>query len=146
MTTKQISIFMENRPGSLYELCKALEEENISMRAMCLAEAEDFGICRIIVDDPYDAATALKDHGYICKITKVLTVEIDDKPGALVGILNKLGSMGINLEYSYAFLSKKPEKAYMVLRVLHPEEAVDKLQGSDIRLICQDELEELFEN
>ncbi|MBQ6469370.1 MAG: acetolactate synthase [Lachnospiraceae bacterium] len=146
MTTKQISIFMENRPGSLYELCKALEEENINMRAMCLAEAEDFGICRIIVDEPLTAATALRDHGYICKITKVLTIEIEDKAGALVGILNQLGSMGINLEYAYAFLSKKPDKAYMVLRVLHPETAVEKLQGSNIRLICQDELEELFED
>ena len=135
---------MENRPGSLAELCKVLEAENISMRAMCLAEAEDFGICRIIVDDALTAATALRDHGYVCKLTKVLTVEIDDKPGALLGVLNRLADMDINLEYSYAFLSKKSEKAYLVIRVLNPEKAVEKLQNSPIRLICQDELPELF--
>ena len=144
MTTKQISIFMENRPGSLYELCKVLEEEKISMRAMCLAEAEDFGILRIIVDEPLEAVTTLRDHGYVCKLTKVLTVEIEDKPGALVGTLNILGSMGINLEYAYAFLSKKADSAYMVLRVLDPSAAVEKLQGSGIHLVCHDELAEIF--
>ena len=144
MTTKQISIFMENRPGSLYELCKALEEENISMRAMCLAEAEDFGICRIIVDDALTAATALRDHGYVCKLTKVLTVEIDDKPGALLGVLNRLADMDINLEYSYAFLAKKANSAFMVFRVADNDKAIRVLTENGIRPICHEDMEKLF--
>ena len=144
MTTKQISIFMENRPGSLAELCKVLEAENISMRAMCLAEAEDFGICRIIVDDALTAATALRDHGYVCKLTKVLTVEIDDKPGALLGVLNRLADMDINLEYSYAFLAKKANSAFMVFRVADNDKAIRVLTENGIRPICHEDMEKLF--
>ena len=144
MTTKQISIFLENRPGSLTEICRVLEEENISMRAMCVAEAEDFGILRIITDDAFGTVTVLKDHDYICKLTDVLTVEIDDKPGALITTLDALGSAGVNIEYAYAFLSKLEGKAYIVLRVAKPEKALDKLAGTNVRIISQDELHEIF--
>ena len=145
MTTKQISIFLENRPGTLAELCRVLEAENVSMRAMCLAEAEDFGILRIIVDDPFNTATILRDHGYVNKITKVLTIEIEDKPGALIEALEILSGEDVNLEYSYAFLSKKADKAYMVIRVADTTKAVEKLQGKGISIICQDDLADLFE-
>ena len=144
MTTKQISIFLENRPGALSELCKVLEAESVSMRAMCLAEAEDFGILRIIVDDPYNTATILRDHGYINKLTKVLTIEIEDKPGALIEALDILSGEGVNLEYSYAFLSRKEDRAYMVMRVANTTKAVEKLQGKGINIICQDDLADLF--
>ena len=144
MTSKQISIFLESRPGALAEICKVLEQENINMRAMCLAEAEDFGVLRLIVDDPFDCVTVLKDHSYVCSLTDVLVVEIDDKAGALLGTLNKLSAAGVNIEYSYAFLSKKKNSAYLVLRVAKPERAIEKLSGSDIHLIGQDEIGEIF--
>ncbi len=144
MTTKQISIFLENRPGALAEICAIMEQENIDMRAMCVAEAEDFGILRIIVDEPLDTITKLKDHGYVCRLTDVLTIEVKDKPGALVSTLNKLMSAGVNIEYSYAFLSRKTDRAYLVLRVLKPERALEKLAGVDIRIISQDRLHEIF--
>ncbi len=144
MTTKQISIFLENRPGALAEICAIMEQENIDMRAMCVAEAEDFGILRIIVDEPLDTITKLKDHGYVCRLTDVLTIEVKDKPGALVSTLNKLMGAGVNIEYSYAFLSRKTDRAYLVLRVLKPERALEKLSGVDIRIISQDRLHEIF--
>ena len=81
MTTKQISVFLENRPGTLAEFCKVLQKNNIDMRAMCVADAMDFGIARVIVDNVYDTVTVLKDEGYVCQITKVLTVEMEDRPG-----------------------------------------------------------------
>ena len=87
MTTKQISVFLENKPGTLAEFCKVLQKNNIDMRALCVADAMDFGIARVIVDDVYDTVTVLKDEGYICQITKVLTVEMKDEPGALSDIL-----------------------------------------------------------
>ncbi len=144
MITKQLSVFMENRPGALAEVCRVLEEGSVNMRAMCLAEAEDFGILRIIVDDPLDTVTYLKDRGYVSRLTDVLTVEIADEAGALIGTLNALFEAGINIEYSYAFLSKKANKAYMVLRVAHPKEAVQKLEGTDVQIISQEKLSELF--
>ena len=87
MATQQISVFLENKPGTLAEFCKVLEKNNIDMRAMCVADAMDFGIVRVIVDDVYSTVTILKDEGYVCQITKVLTVEMEDKPGALGKIL-----------------------------------------------------------
>jgi len=144
MTTKQISVFLENRPGSLAEFCKVLQKHNIDMRAMCVADAMDFGILRIIVDDCYEAVTQLKDEGYVCQITKVLTIEIDDKPGALVDILNALGDAGVNLEYTYAFLSRENGKACLILKVADNEKAAEVLSSRGVRVVCQDELHKLF--
>ena len=146
MTSKQVSVFLEIRPGALTELWKVLEEENINVRAMCLAEAEDFGVLRLMADDPYNVTTKLQDRSYVCKLTNVLTVEIDDKPGALVKTFEKLSDAGVNINYSYAFLSKKANKAYLVIRVSHTKEALSKLEGADVKIICQDEMSELFDD
>jgi hypothetical protein len=114
------------------------------MRAMCMADAQDFGILRIIVDDVLNTMTVLKDAGYVCQITKVLTIELEDKPGSLVRILDLLGEAGVNLEYSYAFLSKRKDKAYIILKASDNDKAVAILQKDGISTICQDDLKELF--
>ena len=80
MTVKQISVFLENKPGRLADFTDILSANNIDMRAMSLAEAADFGIVRIIVDDVYNASTVIKDAGYIFSITKVLAIEMPDQP------------------------------------------------------------------
>ncbi|MBR3070134.1 MAG: acetolactate synthase, partial [Lachnospiraceae bacterium] len=112
--TQQISVFLENRPGTLAELTGVLCDHHVDMRAMCVADAMDFGIASIIVDDVYNTMTVLKDAGYVCQITKVLTIEMQDEPGALSKILDLLGKEGINLEYTYAFLTRKKDTAYLV--------------------------------
>ncbi|MCR5293812.1 MAG: ACT domain-containing protein [Lachnospiraceae bacterium] len=142
--TQQISVFLENRPGTLAELTDVLWKNNIDMRAMCVADAMDFGIARIIVDDVYETMTVLKDAGYVCQITKVLTVEMADEPGGLSKILALLGSAGINLEYTYAFLSRKKDTAYLVLKVAEPEKAEAVLRAEHIRLIGQETLQGIF--
>lgn len=81
MTAKQISVFLENKPGQLVELAKTLNQNNIDMRALSLADTKDFGIVRLIVDDPYKTACVLKEAGYISSITPVLAIEIPDEPG-----------------------------------------------------------------
>ena len=144
MTVKQISVFLENRPGMLAEFTKVLEKANIDLRALSLAENEDFGIVRVIVDDAYATIQTLKENGYICSMTPVLAVEIPDKPGALVKMLTILGDGGVNLEYTYAFLAKKPGSAFMILRVADAKAVADILLQAGIRPICQDEMEELF--
>ena len=145
MTVKQISVFLENKPGQLGEFTRLLEDHQIDMRALSVAEAEDFGILRLIVDDPYKTACVLKDAGYICSITPVLAVEIPDRPGGLVEILNILGQGHINLEYMYAFTARCKDRAYMIFRVADAEAAVKELNGRGVKLICHDEMAELFD-
>ena len=144
MTTKQISVFLENKPGTLAEFCKVLQKNNIDMRAMCVADAMDFGIARVIVDNVYDTVTVLKDEGYVCQITKVLTVEMEDRPGALSEILALLGEQNINLEYPYAFLTREKDKAYLVIKVADNAAAADIRKKNGVKVICQDELEKIF--
>ena len=144
MTVRQISVFLENRPGALHEFTQLLEAHNIDLRALSLADSEDFGIVRVIVDDPLRASQVLKEEGYVSSMTKVLAVEIEDKPGALVGILNVLGEKKINLEYMYAFLAKKANSAFVVFRVADNDEAIRVLSESGIHTVSQEEMQELF--
>ena len=104
MTVKQISVFVENKPGKLAELTDYLHQHDIDMRALSIAETQDFGIVRMIVDDAYKASQVLKESGYVVSITPVLAVEMSDEPGSLYKILKVLGDGGVNLDYTYAFL------------------------------------------
>jgi hypothetical protein len=144
MTVKQISAFLENRPGTLAELTKILQRSDIDLRAMSVAETEDFGIVRLIVDDPFKTIQILKEEGYVCSMTPVLAIVFEDKPGALVNVLNLLGENGINLEYSYAFLAKKANSACMIFRVADNEAAIKVLTANGIRPLCQDDMEGMF--
>lgn len=144
MTVKQISVFVENKPGQLAEFTKLLEKNNIDLRALSIADTQDFGILRVIVDDSYKTVCMLKEEGYICSVTKVLAVEIPDRPGSLVKILDALGEGGVNLEYTYAFLSRKKDSAYMIFRVTDNAKAVEVLNQHGITPICQEELAGVF--
>ena len=143
MTVKQISVFLENKPRQLSEFTKVLNQNKIDMRALSVAETRDFGILRVIVDDPYKTACVLKDAGYICSITPVLAVEISDEPGSLSKILGILGDNDINLEYTYAFITRKEHGAYMVFRVEDNDKAIEVLMQNGIHPICQDVLYKL---
>lgn len=140
MTVKQISVFVENTAGKLAELTEYLDKNKIDMRALSIAEAQDFGIVRIIVDDAYKTSCILKEAGYVASITPVLAVEMPDEPGSLFKILKMLGDGGVNLEYMYAFLTRKEATAYMVLRVEDNEKAVEILSRNGIHTVCQDAL------
>ncbi len=143
MTVKQISVFLENKPGRLADFTDVLSGNGVDMRALSLAEAADFGIARIIVNDVYNASTVLKDAGYIFKITKVLAIEIPDEPGALSKTIRLLGDGGVNLEYMYAFTTRKKGRAYMILRVEDNQKAGEILTKAGIKPVCQDELQDI---
>ncbi len=138
MTVKQISVFVENKAGRLAELTDYLNQHGIDMRALSIAEAEDFGVVRMIVDDAYKTSCVLKEAGYVVSITPVLAVEIPDEPGSLYKIMKILGDGGVNLEYTYAFLTRKKNTAYIILRVENNERAVEVLGKQGIHTICQD--------
>jgi len=141
MSVKQISVFLENSPGELCAMTKVLAENDIDMYAFSLAEASDFGIARIIVDDVYKTTTVLRDAGYVNSVTKVLGVAVPDVPGGLSGVLAILSEAGINVEYMYAARGGKAgESAYMIFRVADYAKAAALLTGKNIRLVEQDEM------
>lgn len=141
MSIKQISVFLENKPGSLCAMTNVLAEHNIDMRALSLAETKDFGIARIIVDNLFDASTVLKDADYVHSVTSVVGVAIPDTPGGLNKVLTILTNAQINIEYMYAFLGgKEAEHAYMIFRVEDHKAAARALTAAGIRVVDQEEI------
>ena len=144
MSVKQISVFLENKPGTLYALTGVLAQNKIDMRAFSLAETSDFGIARLIVDDVYKTATVLREAGFINKITPVLGVAIPDVPGGLNKVLQALTDAKVNVEYMYAFLGGKGvDHAYMIFRVEDAAAASAALAQRGIKVIDQEEIEKL---
>jgi hypothetical protein len=117
MSIKQISVFLENRSGRLYELCDELGKSGVNMRALSIGEAADFGIVRMIVNDPDAARKMLADAGFTVAETDVLAVEIPDVPGGLARVLGTLKDKNINVEYAYAFVARSGDKAIVSMRV-----------------------------
>ena len=144
MSVKQISIFVENKPGAMNEMTKVLADHKVNMRALSLAETEGFGIVRIIVDDVLNTTTILKDAGYVSQINSVVIVAIADEAGGLNAVLDVLTDSGINIQYMYAILGgHKEEKAYMILRVDDTKKAVAALRARGIEMVDQDEISTL---
>ncbi|MFQ9985660.1 MAG: acetolactate synthase [Lachnospiraceae bacterium] len=140
MTINQLSVFVENKIGSLVDVTKTLYENEIDMRTLSVAETPDFGVLRAIVNDPEKTARLLTDAGYVCKLTPVLAVAIDDRPGGMYRVLQTLEQHSINLEYTYAFVTRTTDTAYMVLRVADNEKAIQVLQEQNIRLVSAQEV------
>lgn len=144
MSVKQISVFLENKPGSLSNMTAVLAQNSIDMRALSVAETNDFGIVRIIVDDVYTATTVLKDAGFIHNVTPVLGVAIPDEPGGLNQVLQILCEAGVNVEYMYAFLGGKTvDHAYMIFRVQDSKAAASALGAKGVKVVEQEEISRL---
>ena len=106
MFIKQVSVFVENKAGAMSEVLDILAEENIDMSAVSVADTSDFGILRLILSEPEKAEKVLKEKGYVVKLTDVVAVGIEDKPGGLSKPLKVLKDNGIGIEYMYAFIGK----------------------------------------
>ena len=117
MPIKQISVFIENRPGSLAAVANVLREHTIDLRALSLADVQDYGILRIIVDDVYAASNVLRNASYVFKITPMLAVMLKDQAGSLADALEVLGNHAINIEYLYAFGGREQGRAYVAFRL-----------------------------
>lgn len=140
MKVKQISVFLENKSGRLAQVTKVLGENGINIRALSIADTTDFGILRLIVNDPDKAYQVLKEAGFTASVTDVIAVEVADKPGGLAEVLQYLDKAGINIEYLYAFLTKSAAAALVVFRVEQLDEAVKVLHGSGTRILSGDEV------
>ena len=143
MSVKQISVFLENRPGALCEMTKVLADEAIDMRAFSLAETSEFGIARILVNDVYKAVTVLKDADYITTVSEAVAVAIPDVPGGLNQVMQIIADAGVNLEYMYCFLGGKTGKAYMICKVADVEAASSMLAARGAEVVDQEDLSEL---
>ncbi len=139
MSVKQISVFIENKKGKLADATRYIADHNINLRALSIADTQDFGILRIICDDPLAAEEALEAGGYITTTTDVLAAAIDDKPGSLATILEVLAEAHVIVEYTYAFLSAKAG-AYMIFRVDDNQSAAAALAGAGIKTANQEDL------
>ncbi len=117
MSIQQISVFLENRAGQLAEITKVLADNGIDLRAISIAETADYGVLRMIVDEPQRAKTILLDSGYIMSVTPVLAVAVPDAPGGLAPVLGLLAEGQIDIEYMYSLFTHEGNKAYMVFRV-----------------------------
>lgn len=135
MKITQISVFLENTKGRLYEVCELLGERKINIRALTIAESPEFGILRIVVDKPEEAVKALKEKQFVSNLADIVAIEVDDRPGGLAAILKLLYDKDINIEYMYGFVEKFSEKALMVFRFEDPDKAIGILQANKVRIL-----------
>ncbi len=140
MTIKQISVFLENKPGALRKMIDTLADKNINLRSLTLVESQDFGLARIITDDPYNTSTVLREEGYVTSIVPVFAVEMPDEPGGLTNVLGVLSDNDININYLYAFTGSKKNAAYVVLRIEEIEKAKSVFISNGIKPLCSEEL------
>ena len=140
MSVKQISIFIENKKGSLAEVTEFIAKNNINLKALSIADTQDFGILRIITDDPDGARQMLKNEGYTVTATSVLAVALTDAPGSMAAILDVLSKADVSVEYTYAFMSSLSGKAYMIFRVDNNDKASKALVDAGISVINQEDI------
>ena len=140
MLVKQISIFLENTKGRLSSVTDILAKNDINIRALSIADTTDFGILRLIVNDPEKANTVLRDNNFTVRITDVAAVEIPDSPGGLSNVLKLLTDKDVAVEYMYAFIGNLSNNAMVILKVDDADKAIGVLTNSDIKLISANEV------
>ncbi len=140
MTIKQISIFVQNKQGRLAEIIDILGKNNINICALSIADTTDFGILRVIVDEPDKAEQILKEAGLAVTITSVIAVGIDDNPGGLAKPLHILSAKSVTIEYVYAFVSKSDHKAYVIIKVDDKDKAIEALIANNVPVMKHEEL------
>ena len=143
MAIKQLTVFVPNRKGAIVAVTDILAKNEINMRALSIAETEDFGILRLIVNDEKAAQKVLEEQGYLIKIVDVVGVKIGDEPGKLTSALDVLDKADINVEYLYAFMARTEKHAYVVLRVENNDDAEAALENAGFKLITEADVNKL---
>ncbi|MBP1761353.1 MAG: Amino acid-binding [Firmicutes bacterium] len=140
---KQLSVFLENKAGRLARVTRVLGEAGINIRALSIADTSDFGILRIIVNDPPKAYAILKDAGFTVSETEVIGVRVKDIPGGLAAVLEKMSDANLNIEYMYAFLGTSEEDALVIFKIEDNKKARIAFKESGIQVIEEQELYQL---
>ena len=142
MKLQQISVFLENRPGTLSAPCKALGEAGINILTLSLADTKQFGILRLIVRDVDRAKQVLEDAGCVVNLTDVVAIQVADKPGGLAAVLHLMEAAEINIEYMYPFNVRRGRDAAIVLRFGEPEKAIELLSANGYDVVGTGEFDE----
>ena len=140
MKIKQLSIFLQNRMGSLSKPLEVLSDANVNIRAMCMADTSEFGILRLVVDNPEKGKEALEKSNFLVKITDIIGVEMNDTTGALTTVLKVIKDNEIDLEYLYAFTHDKAGKAILLLHADDLDNLISALHENDIVIVSSDEV------
>ena len=140
MKIKQLSIFLQNRMGSLSKPLEVLSNAGVNIRAMCMADTSEFGILRLVVDDPEKGKDALEEENFLVKITEIIGVEMEDTPGGLTSVLNTIKENEIDLEYLYAFSHEKAGKAILLLHADDIDKLISALQKNDVTIVPSKEV------
>ena len=140
MKIKQLSIFLQNRMGSLSKPLEVLTVADVNIRAMCMADTSEFGILRLVVDDPDKGKEALEQNNFLVKITEIIGVEMHDAPGGLTSVLNVIKDNNIDLEYLYAFTHEKEGKAILLLHADDIDALIDVLEKNNITIVPKEEV------
>jgi len=143
MVLSQISVFLENKKGRLAEVASLIAGQGINIRALSLADTADFGVLRLIVNDPEKCFRVLNSGGFVAQKTEVIAVEVEDRPGGLERILRVFDRSGINIEYMYAFVEKKSENAIVIFRIDQTGPAVKALESEGIAVLSEDVIRKL---
>jgi len=143
MALKQLTVFVENKQGTVVSVTDTLATHNINIRALSIAETDGFGILRLIVDNESAAEKVLSQEGYLIKITEVVGVKIGDAPGKLSAALRVMDNAGINVEYLYAFMTRTEKHAYVVLRVHDIAAAESAVEAAGLHLITDADIAKL---
>ncbi len=138
MSVNQVSVFLENKPGTLNKMTEVLAKNNVNIRALSLADTKDFGIVRMIVNDVYEATNVLKDANFVATFTPVLVYGISDEAGSLNNLLQKFAEADVNIEYMYAFAGQK--NAFMIFRVNDTKKAENLLASKGLKSLSQEEV------
>jgi hypothetical protein len=140
MFIKQLSVFVENKPGRLADITATIARASIDIRALSIADTTDFGILRLVVDKPAEAEKTLKDAGLTVSLTNVIAIGIADKPGGFADAMKIFAEKGISIEYMYAFVSRDTDRAYLIMRVKDSESAVSILNESGLEILTEDKV------
>jgi len=140
MKVKQLSLFLENKPGSLSRPVKLLAKARCNILALQVADTEQFGILRLIVRDWEKAEKLLEADGFVVKVTDMVAIEVSDAPGGLADILAALENTRVNLEYMYGFTLRKESKGLLVFRFDDPDRAIEALARKGINPVREVEL------
>jgi hypothetical protein len=140
MKIKQLSVFLENKPGALSAPCRLLAKADINIQTCSLADTREFGILRLVVEDTDKAKRLLQRNGFAVKVTEVIALEVADKPGGLAAILDALEGTGINVEYAYSLSGQTKGHALLLFRFSDPNAALQVLKERNISTIGSEEL------
>jgi hypothetical protein len=135
MHVRQLSVFIENKAGRVSEVTDLLGAGGINIRGFSVADTADYGILRLVVDDPSGAAALLRDKGFSVHENDVVCVKLEDRPGGLANALKVVSDAGVNIEYIYSLVS-----TYVVLNVTDPDKAIELLKDQPVHLVDQEEI------